>query len=51
MSLIDVSIQVPTWEEMIEFEREVTLFFNWDLKIPIPLNFVMSYLSNGVVFN
>lgn len=40
----------PDWNAFVEFERETLYFFNWNLKIPISLNFVQHFLAAGVVF-
>jgi hypothetical protein len=40
----------PDWKYYVEFERESLYFFDWNLKIPISLNFVQHFLTAGVVF-
>jgi len=40
----------PKWDAFVEFEREALVFFNWNLKIPIGLNFVQHFLAAGVIF-
>jgi len=40
----------PTKEEIWECERNFLNHFDWDLKLTLPLNFLMTFLSNGVLF-
>ena len=40
----------PSFDEVVECEREVLMYFNWDLMILIPAHFVRILLANGVVF-
>src|SRR5688500_5071598 len=47
MPLSDVP---PNFEDIVEGERTIMNFFNWDLMILMPHHFVRSYLANGVLF-
>ena len=48
--ILPVNRQIPTFNEVIECERELLLFFDWDLMIVIPPHFIRCFLSNGIVF-
>ena len=40
----------PSFNEIVECERTVMKFFNWDLMMLLPVHFVKNMLSNGVIF-
>lgn len=40
----------PSREEIYDCERTLLFHFEWDLKLVLPLHFLMSFLSNGVLF-
>lgn len=40
----------PTWEDMVEMERRLMNFFNWDINFLLPIHFLEMYLANGVLF-
>jgi hypothetical protein len=40
----------PTKEDIYECERTLLYHFEWDLKLVLPLHFLMLFLSNGVLF-
>lgn len=44
------SDHTPTFEEVIECERNLMRFFNWNLMFVTPTHFVKTLLANGVVF-
>ena len=41
---------IPTFNQIVECERKLLYFFNWDLKFILPLHMVRAFLSNGVLF-
>jgi len=43
----DVELQ---YQEIVECEREMAKFFNWDLMTIISTHFLQNFLANGVVF-
>lgn len=38
-NILEMDRDAPSWEQLVEFEREALRSFDWNLKIPIPLNF------------
>ena len=42
--------QSPTYNEIVETERGLMGFFQWDLGFVMPIHFVEIYLANGVLF-
>ena len=43
--------QVPQWTEVVEFERKVAKFFNWDLLRFNTHTFLSYFIVNGICFN
>jgi len=41
---------VPTYDEIVECERHVLAFFEWDLGFVMGFHFVEMFLANGVLF-
>lgn len=41
---------VPSYEKIVECERELLKFFKWDLGFLMAIHFVEMYLANGVLF-
>ena len=41
---------IPSWTEIVETERMLMNFFNWDLGFVLPIHFVEMFLANGVLF-
>ena len=41
---------VPTYNDVVETERQLMTFFNWDLGFVLPYHFVEMFLANGVLF-
>mmetsp|Transcript_8214 Transcript_8214/g.6123 ORF Transcript_8214/g.6123 Transcript_8214/m.6123 type:complete len:90 (-) Transcript_8214:199-468(-) len=41
----------PTYNEVVECERELLIHFKWDLMILIPSHFLRAFLANGIVFD
>lgn len=42
---------LPSFEQIVECERKLMVFFKWDLKFVLPLHIVRAYLANGVLFS
>lgn len=45
------SVAVPSFEEVIECERELMNFFKWDLMIVTPTVILKLIMANGIVFD
>lgn len=41
---------VPTYNEIVECERLLLRFFEWDLGFVMPIHFIEMFLANGVLF-
>ena len=41
---------VPTYNEIVECERLLLRFYEWDLGFVMPIHFVEMFLANGVLF-
>ena len=41
---------VPTYEQIVECERQLLKYFKWDLGFLMVIHFVEMYLANGVLF-
>lgn len=41
---------VPTYNDIVETERSLMSFFDWDLGFVLPYLFVEMFLANGVLF-
>lgn len=48
---IPISERIPSFDEIIECERVVMNYFNWDLMFLIPIHFVKMLHANGVIFD
>ena len=42
---------MPSFDDIVECERKLLKFYNWDLKFVLPLHIVRAFLSNGVIFS
>ena len=42
---------MPSFDAIVECERKLMVFFDWDLKFVLPLHIVRAYLANGVLFS
>lgn len=40
----------PSWTDVVECERSLMNFFNWDLGFVLPVHYVEMFLANGVLF-
>lgn len=45
------SVALPTHREVIESERQIMKFFNWNLMIVTPTTILKLLLANGVLFD
>ena len=41
---------VPNFEQIVECERKLMIFFKWNLKFVLPIHFLRILLANGVLF-
>mmetsp|Transcript_33423 Transcript_33423/g.32475 ORF Transcript_33423/g.32475 Transcript_33423/m.32475 type:complete len:149 (+) Transcript_33423:383-829(+) len=41
----------PTYNEVVDCEKQILMHFDWNLMILIPSHFVKVFLANGVVFD
>lgn len=41
---------VPQFEDIVECERRILAFFEWDLKFILPIHMLRAFLANGVLF-
>ena len=42
--------EIPTYDKIVECEREMLKFFKWDLGFLMAIHYVEMYLANGVLF-
>lgn len=49
--VLPISETPPVFEEIVECERCLMNFFNWDLMILIPTQFVKVFIANGILFD
>ena len=49
--VLPTSVPTPTFNDIVECERELMNHFKWDLMILTPTVFVESMLANGIVFD
>lgn len=49
--ILPPNVPSPTFSEVVECERELMVFFKWDLMIVTPTIVLQHYLANGVVFD
>ena len=41
---------VPTYDEIVECERHLLAFFEWDLGFVMAFHYIEMFLANGVLF-
>lgn len=41
---------VPTFEQIVECERRLLSYFEWNLNFMLPLHFIRLQLANGILF-
>ena len=41
---------MPTFEQIVECERRLLSYFEWNLNFILPLNFIRLQLANGILF-
>lgn len=49
--ILPTSVPIPTFNDIVECERQLMNHFKWDLMILTPTVFLQSLLSNGIVFD
>ena len=42
---------IPSFTQIVECERKLLVFFNWNIKFVLPLHILRAYLANGVIFS
>lgn len=42
---------MPSWSEVVETERHLMSFFDWNISFPLPIHFLEMFLAQGVLFN
>ena len=41
---------MPMWSEVVETERHIMKFFDWNIGFPLPVHFVEMFLAQGVLY-
>ena len=49
--ILPTNVASPTFNEIVECERELMSFFKWDLMIVTPIIVLNQYLANGILFD
>lgn len=49
--ILPTNVPSPTFNEVVECERELMSFFKWDLMIVTPTLVLQHYLANGIMFD
>ena len=44
------SYLMPEWEDIVEAERMIMIFFDWNIGFLMPIHFLEIYLANGVLY-
>jgi len=44
------SVSMGSWKDIVECERMLLYFFNWDIGFVLPIHFLEMFLANGVLF-
>ena len=42
---------MPMWKDVVETERHIMRFFDWSIWFSLPIHFVETFLSQGVLFS
>jgi hypothetical protein len=42
--------EMPSWTDVVETERHLMKFFDWNISFPLPIHFMEMFLAQGVVF-
>lgn len=42
---------MPTFDAIVECERSMLQFFDWNFKFMLPLHFIRLQLANGILFS
>lgn len=49
--VLPTSVPTPTFDEIVECERMLMKYFNWDLMMVTPTILVNSFMANGIIFD
>jgi hypothetical protein len=49
--VLPTSVVIPSFDEIIESERELMEYFHWDLMVVNPTQVLKLMLANGVIFD
>lgn len=41
---------MPSWTDVVETERHLMYFLDWNISFPLPIHFLEMFLAQGVVF-
>jgi hypothetical protein len=41
---------MPMWSEVVETERHIMSFLDWNIGFPLPIHFVDMFLAQGVLY-
>jgi hypothetical protein len=41
---------MPTWTDVVETERHLMYFLDWNISFPLPIHFLEMFLAQGVIF-
>lgn len=41
---------MPSWTEVVETERHLMYFFDWNISFPLPIHFLEMFLAQGILF-
>jgi hypothetical protein len=41
---------MPSWSDVVETERHLMKFFDWNISFPLPIHFLEMFLAQGILF-
>jgi hypothetical protein len=41
---------MPSWSDVVETERHLMSFFDWNISFPLPIHFLEMFLAQGILF-
>ena len=41
---------MPSWTDVVETERHIMKFFDWNISFPLPIHFLEMFLAQGIIF-
>ena len=41
---------IPNFDQIVECEKRVLEFYQWDIKFFLPIHFIRCFLANGIIF-